>query len=92
MREGKPDIGLSDKTRGQTGQGRREIKPMATIKLKTYEDMLTQFVDSVPILLKEIDANMKQLKLDGRDNDQAKSHRTRKLIKAWFSYESRRYN
>lgn len=65
---------------------------MANIKLKSYEDMLNQFVDSVPILLDDIKANMKQLEIDGRGDGDTKAHRTRKLIKKWFAYNSRKYN
>jgi len=64
---------------------------MARPNLKTHEHMLEYFADSVSSILNEIEINQKELKMSGRDNDQAKYFRTKKILKKWFFENGNRY-
>ena len=61
------------------------VKKKSRKVYRTYDDMMAGFAESVTDVLEEIQVNMKALKVSGRDNDQAKVVRTKKILNHWFS-------
>lgn len=54
-------------------------------KHKTAEDIQTEVKDSFQEMLNEIEVSMKALKMSGRDYEEARVARTRKILRVWFN-------
>jgi len=53
------------------------------IKLISHDEILGQFVESVSLLLNDIDEKHKEMK-KVKESDRTKAYHTEKLLKKWF--------
>ena len=55
------------------------------VKIKTQEEVLVMFLDSVKGIVAETEAKQKLLKEQGRTTDAIKLQSTVRLLQAWFA-------
>lgn len=58
---------------------------------KTHEQMLSNLIDDFQQLIDEIQVNQKSLEINDRTSDEAKYHRTRKIIRNWMREHGDQY-